>query len=72
MIAKGEGEGEGWTGSLGLVDAICCILEWISNEVLLYSTGHYSQSLGVENDGRWHEKKNVCIYNWLTMMYSRN
>ena len=27
-------------------------LEWISNEVLLYSTGNYIQSLGVEHDGR--------------------
>ena len=26
-------------------------LEWISNEVLLYSTGNYIQSLGIENDG---------------------
>ena len=24
-------------------------LEWISNEVLLYSTGNYIQSLGIEN-----------------------
>ena len=27
-------------------------LEWISNEVLLYSTGNYIQSLGIEPDGR--------------------
>ena len=27
-------------------------LEWISNEVLLYSTGNYIQSLGREHDGR--------------------
>ena len=25
-------------------------LEWISNEVLLYSTGNYIQSLGIEHD----------------------
>ena len=24
-VAKGEGEGVGWTGSLGLIDANCCI-----------------------------------------------
>ena len=30
-------------------------LEWISNEVLLYSTGNYIQSLGIEPDGRWYE-----------------
>ena len=27
-------------------------LEWISNEVLLYSTGNYIQSLGIDHDGR--------------------
>ena len=27
-------------------------LEWISNEVLLYSTGNYIQSLVREHDGR--------------------
>ena len=27
-------------------------LEWISNEVLLYSTGNYTQSLRIEHDGR--------------------
>ena len=27
-------------------------LEWISNEVLLYSTGNYIQSLGTDRDGR--------------------
>ena len=25
VVAKGEGEGEGWTGSLGLIDANYCI-----------------------------------------------
>ena len=27
-------------------------LEWISNEILLYSTGNYIQSPGIEHDGR--------------------
>ena len=39
-------------------------LEWISNEVLLYSTGNYIQSLGEEHAGRQYEKKNVHI-TWL-------
>ena len=28
-------------------------LEWTSNEVLLYRTGNYIQSLGTERDGRY-------------------
>ena len=27
-------------------------LEWISKEILLYSTGNYIQSPGVEHDGK--------------------
>ena len=38
---KGEGERMGWTRSLGLVDVNYLNLEWISNEVLLYTTGSY-------------------------------
>ena len=37
-------------------------LEWISNEVLLYSTGNYTQSLVIEDDRRQYEEKNVYIY----------
>ena len=34
-------------------------LEWITNEVLQYSTGNYIQFLRMEHDGRQYEKKNV-------------
>ena len=41
MVAKEEGEEVGWKESLGLVDANyyieCNYIEYISNEVLLYS-----------------------------------
>ena len=37
-------------------------LQWIRNEVLLYSTGNYVQFLGIELDGRPYEEKNVYIY----------
>ena len=36
-------------------------LEWINNEVLLYSTGNQIQSLVIEHDKREYEKKNVYI-----------
>ena len=52
VVAKGGGEEVGWTGSLGLVDTKLVHLEWIRNEVLLYSTGNYIKSLGIEHDGR--------------------
>ena len=34
----------------------------MGNGVLLYGTGNYVQSLGVEHDGRQYEKKNVHIH----------
>ena len=85
MVAKGDGKGMEWTGSLGLVDANHCIhLEWISNEVLLYSIGNYIQPLVMEHYRRYYEKKNMCVklcctaeidnivYVWVTLLYSRN
>jgi len=27
-------------------------LEWMSNEMVLYSTGNYIQSIGIEQDGK--------------------
>ena len=36
-------------------------LEWISKEVLLYSTGNYVQSLGIDQDGRQYKKGNVYL-----------
>jgi len=45
VVAKGEGERVGYIGSLGLIDANHFHLEWISNEILLYSTGTISSHL---------------------------
>ena len=44
VVAKGRRERLGWMGSLGLEDANYS--EWISNEVLLYSTGNHMNLLG--------------------------
>ena len=41
-------------------------LEWVGDEVLLYSTGNYIQPLGIEHVGRQREKKNAYMY---TCMY---
>ena len=36
-------------------------LEWTSHEVLVYSTGAYVHSLGVDHDRRYYKKRNVYI-----------
>ena len=41
LIAKGEGEGVGWIGELGVNRCKLLLLEWISNEILLCSTENY-------------------------------
>ena len=51
MVAKGEGGGSGMDGEFGVSRCKLLHLEWISNEVLLYSTGNYIQSLGIEHNG---------------------
>ena len=52
VVAKGEGEGVGWTWEFEVSRCKLLCLEWISNEVLLYSTGNYIQSHGTDHDGK--------------------
>ena len=60
VVAKGEGERVGWTGTLGLIACKLLPLEWINSGILLYSPGNYVWSLAMEhNDVR---KKNVYVY----------
>ena len=41
VVAKGEGDGVGWTENLGLMlRGKLLHLEWISKEILLYSPGN--------------------------------
>ena len=60
---QGVGRGNGWTGSLGLVDANDLHLEQISHKVLLYSTGNYNQSPGINHNrkGYLKKKKYICV-----------
>ena len=52
MLPRGSGERVGWTGEFGASGYKLLYLEWISNEVLLYHTGNYSQSLAIDHEGR--------------------
>ena len=46
-------------GEFGVSGCKLFHVEWMSQEVLLYSTGNSTQSLGTELDGRECEKKNM-------------
>ena len=39
-------------GEFGVCRGKLFHLEWINNKVLLYSTGNYIQSLGIEHNGK--------------------
>ena len=49
---QGGRGGRGVDWEFGISRCRLLHLEWISNEILLYSTGNYIQSLVVEHDGR--------------------
>ena len=77
---QGEGGGSGVDREFGVSRCKLLHLEWISNEILLYSTGNYIQSLVMEHDGGECEKKDVymcvcvcvCVYiythDWVTLL----
>ena len=58
VVAKGRGSGMDW--ELGVNRCRLLPLEWISNEILLRSTGNYVWLLMMEHDNV--RKKNVHLY----------
>ena len=50
VVAKGQGEGSEMDREFGVSRCKLLHLEWINNEVLLYSTENYIQSLGTDHD----------------------
>ena len=69
-LPRGRGGSE-MDGEFGVSRGKLLHLEWISNEVLLYSTGIYIQPLVIEHDGREHEGKNAYRYDWVTLLYRK-
>ena len=51
----GRGSGRDW--QFGVSTCKLLHLEWISYEVLLYSTGKYIQSLGIDHNGKEYQKE---------------
>ena len=73
-MGKGDcgGGSSGMDGEFGVGRCKQICLEWISNGVLLYSTGDCVQSLGTEHDGGDSMRKRMCVCDWVTLLYSRN
>ena len=52
VFAGGEGGKKGMNGDFGVARCKLLHFEWMGNGVLLYSTGNYIQSFGLEHGGR--------------------
>ena len=69
VVAK-EGEGVGWIGNLGLIDANYCL--WNG-----YAMGSFCIALGTMSGHlwwsmiMWEKKIYTCMCNWVTLLYSR-
>ena len=46
-------------------------IEWM-NKGLLYSTGTYIQYPVINRNGKEYKKEYIHMYNWVTLLYSRN
>ena len=55
MVAKGEG-GSGMDWKFGVSRCKLLHLECTDNKVLLYTIRNYSQSLGIDHDGKQYKK----------------
>ena len=64
------GEGMNWEFGISRCKLLC--IEWINNKVLLYSTGNYIQYPVINDNGKEYEKECIYMYNWITLLYSRN
>ena len=47
-------------------------IEWMNNKVLLYNTGNYIQYPVINHNGKEYEKEYIYVYNWITLLYSRD
>ena len=57
---RGGGGGMDW--EFGVSRCKLLHLEWINNKVLLYSTGNYIQSPGINHNGKEYKKRMyICV-----------
>ena len=60
VVAKGEGEGVGWIGSFGLIDANYCLWNGLAMRFCCIALGTMSWLLMLEYDNV--RKRNVYMY----------
>ena len=70
VVAKGEGEGVGGIGSLGLIDKKYCLWNGLTMRSCCVSRGTMSSHLWWSMI-MWEKRMYTCICDWVTMLYSR-
>ena len=69
MVARGEEEGVGWTGSLGLTDANYCF--WNGLTMRSCCVAWRTMSSYLRRSMIMGEKSMyTCMYNWVPMLYT--
>ena len=63
MVAKREGVGGGTVWEAEVSRCKLLYMEWINNEVLLYSTGNYIQYPMINHNGKEYFLKCIYMYN---------
>jgi len=69
VVAKGEGEGGGGMGSLGLIDADYCLGNGWAMRSCCVALGTMSSHLWWSMI-TWEKRMYACRCNWVTMLYS--
>jgi len=69
-VAEGEGEGAGWTGSLGLIYAGYCLWNGLAVRSCCVALGTLSSLLWWSMI-MWENRMCTCMCNWVTMLYDR-
>ena len=72
VVARGERRGGGLDWEFGISRCKLLYKEWINNKFLLYSTGNYIQYPVINHNGKEYEKEPMYMYNWITLLSSRN
>ena len=72
MVVKGEVGRGGKGGEFGISRGQILYLGWISNKVLLYSTGDHIQPPATYRNGKEYGKvfMYMCMYNRVPLLYS--
>ena len=71
VVAEGEGEGVGWPGSLGLVDANCCTWSGWATRARCPAQG-VTRTLAMQDGGGSREKKNAQIRGGVTVLWAES